>query len=192
MKKHLLAHSKGKERPREYSTEFKEEVTNFAIENGTPRTAQKYGISSSSIQKWLKIRKDPLPCSQCNEVFGYKHHLDQHIKSHHGEKKVKVNQDSFASYCHLNNTSELLLSDNEETPAEDNIKEEMVNDEVTEDMEDAMADALHYLYPEVVNSEIQGEDPEQCKNNGQQENCITKTELVEEHVYYADNLNKHI
>ena len=68
----------------------------------------------------------------------------------------------------------------------------MVNDEVTEDMEDAMADALHYLYPEVVNSEVQGEDPEQCKNNGQQENCITKTELVEEHVNYADSLYKQI
>ena len=92
----------------------------------------------------------------------------------------------------MNNTSELLLSDNEETPAEDNIKEELVNDEVTEDMEDAMADALHYLYPEVVNSEVQGEDPEQCKNKEQQENCITKNELVEEHVNYADNLNKHI
>ena len=187
LKKHLLAHSKGKERPREYSTEFKEEVTNYAIENGTPRTAQKYGISSSSIQKWLKIRKDPLPCSQCSEVFGYKHHLDQHIKSHHGEKKVNVNQESFASYCHLNNTTELLLSDNEETQAEDNIKEELVNDEVTEDMEDAMSDALHYLYPEIVNSELQREDHDQGNNIEQQENCITKTEVREEQPNSADS-----
>jgi len=161
LKRHLLAHAKGMERPKvsEYSNEFKDEVTKYALDNGTRKTVEKFGISSSSIQKWLKIRKDPLPCNQCSEVFGYKHHLDQHIRSYHGDRKYNVNEESFSNYVLMNNIGEQLKKalppnplQKEDNNMENDIKVELDND-VTEDMENAMEGFLHYFNPEILVTE---------------------------------------
>lgn len=155
-KKHLLAHAKGKERPREYSKEFKDEVTTYALGNGIHKTIEKYSISSSSIQKWLKIRKDPLPCDQCDEVFGYKHNLNQHVKSAHAGNEQISNEERFIDFLILNNISEKLKSG-----LSHNFKDhdkEKCNLEVTGEMENAMEPSLHFLYPEEVKSEVLEEE----------------------------------
>ena len=173
-KKHLLAHAKGKERPREYSKDFKDEVTTYALDNGIHKTIEKYSISSSSIQKWLKIRKDPLPCDQCNEVFGYKHHLNQHIKSVHGGNEQISNEERFIDFLILNNISEKLKSGNSNNYIIDN--KEKCNLDVTGEMENGMESSLHFLYPEQVKSEVLEEESD-IKIN--QEDKTFEFELME-------------
>merc|ERR1712129_87265 len=123
---------------------------------GTPKTIEKYGISSSSIQKWMKIRKNPLPCDQCSEVFGYKHHLAQHIKSCHGANNSSANEEKFSDFVVMKNISDKLDKANPKTNWKFNDKQSE-NGMKGEDMENELSPSLHCFYPEVVKTEIADE-----------------------------------